>query len=64
MSVANMTAPNSASAASGIRRAVLIKACAEGVTFRQRFNPATGNLNLLSCGEYDLPPATSSKASC
>jgi mannose-6-phosphate isomerase-like protein (cupin superfamily) len=32
-----------------------------GVVFRQRFTPAMGNLEMLACGEYEVPPGAASQ---
>lgn len=32
------------------------------VTFRQRFTPASGNLQFLSCGEFDIPSGAESQS--
>jgi mannose-6-phosphate isomerase-like protein (cupin superfamily) len=48
-------------ASTQLRPARLFRAAAPGVTFRQRFTPARGNLDFLSCGEYQLPPDSESQ---
>lgn len=40
---------------SSVKPARLVRANDAGVTFRQKFIPATGNLEFLSCGEFSLP---------
>ena len=49
---------------SSVQPAVLVRAAREGATFRQRFTPATGNLQFLNCGEWTLPPASPSQDCC
>lgn len=49
---------------SDIKSARLIRAQDEGVTFRQRFTPQTGNLQFLSCGEFTVPPGCVSQGFC
>ncbi|MCC7156993.1 MAG: 5-deoxy-glucuronate isomerase [Bryobacterales bacterium] len=49
---------------SGIKPARLIRAQDEGVSFRQRFTPQSGNLTFLSCGEFTVPAGSSSQGFC
>jgi mannose-6-phosphate isomerase-like protein (cupin superfamily) len=43
---------------------VLFRAARPDVIFRQRFVPESANLQFLSCGEYHVPPGTSSVSFC
>ena len=54
--------PVSPATESGVRPAVLVRTADEGVTFRQRFTPATANLQFLNCGEFCLPPRSESQS--
>ena len=49
---------------SDIKPARLVRAQDEGVSFRQRFTPQSGNLQFLSCGEFTLPPGSESQGFC
>jgi mannose-6-phosphate isomerase-like protein (cupin superfamily) len=49
---------------SQIKSARLIRKDESGVTFRQRFTPATANLEFLSCGEFELPAGAGSQSYC
>ncbi|MBM3726443.1 MAG: 5-deoxy-glucuronate isomerase [Acidobacteria bacterium] len=51
-------------ATSSILPAVLIRHEQPGVTFRQRFTPGPGNLQFLTCGEFDLPGRSESQSYC
>ncbi len=50
--------------ASTVLPAKLVRIGDEGVTFRQRFTPATANLQFLNCGEFSLPPGSASQSCC
>jgi hypothetical protein len=43
------------------KRPLLLRPGKSGVAFRRRFTPANSNMNLLSCGEYDIPPQAESQ---
>ena len=45
---------------STVKPAVLFRADAPAVTYRQRFMHADANLQFLDCGEYHLPPRSTS----
>ena len=49
---------------SGVKPAVLFPHAKTEVEFRQRFVPATANLQFLSCGEYTVPPGAISVSFC
>ena len=49
---------------SEVKSARLVRALDEGVTFRQRFTPESGNLQYLSCGEFTVPPGCASQSFC
>lgn len=49
---------------STVKPARLVRRDDAGVTFRQRFTPATANLEFLSCGEFALPPYAASQSFC
>jgi mannose-6-phosphate isomerase-like protein (cupin superfamily) len=58
--ITNMTQAAQTQAAATIKPAVLFRADATAVTFRQRFTHAEANLEFLDCGEYDLPAGSRS----
>jgi mannose-6-phosphate isomerase-like protein (cupin superfamily) len=56
--------PATTPAASAVKPARLIRPGDRGVIFRQRFIPATANLEFLSCGEFELPAGSVSQCFC
>ncbi|MCS7023573.1 MAG: 5-deoxy-glucuronate isomerase [Bryobacteraceae bacterium] len=59
------TVPEPAPAAAPpVKPARLIRSSDPGIVFRQRFTPATANLEFLSCAEFELPPGSTSQAFC
>jgi mannose-6-phosphate isomerase-like protein (cupin superfamily) len=56
--------PAATAAAGAVKPARLIRSGDRGVIFRQRFTPATANLEFLSCGEFELPPGSVAQSFC
>jgi mannose-6-phosphate isomerase-like protein (cupin superfamily) len=51
-------------ASESVKPAVVFRAAAPKVTFRQHFTPQTGHLEWLSCGEYELPTEAATGSLC
>lgn len=60
----NPVTPEQPAAAAAVLPAVLVRAAGQGVTFRQKFTPATANLQFLSCGEFAVPAGAASQEYC
>jgi mannose-6-phosphate isomerase-like protein (cupin superfamily) len=47
-----------------IKPGVLLRSDHAPVTYRERFTPATANLQFLSCGEYEIQPGARTQTLC
>ncbi|MEO7653565.1 MAG: 5-deoxy-glucuronate isomerase [Bryobacteraceae bacterium] len=47
-----------------VKPAVLFRAAQAPVVYRERFHPASANLQFLSCGEFEIAPAAKSQTIC
>lgn len=47
-----------------VKPAVLMRAGCAPVVYRERFNPASANLQFLSCGEYEIQPGARTQPVC
>ncbi|HWQ35794.1 MAG TPA: 5-deoxy-glucuronate isomerase [Blastocatellia bacterium] len=51
-------------ASATVKPGTIFRAAAAKATYRQHFTPAAANLEWLSCGEYEIPPATATGSVC